>query len=158
MMKEHSFSVEWRYVVPPGNDVRIVIQQRTDGPFRKDKVGGTGHYYAAREEFTHSHGWRHIQGTATGGHASFDLAFAAAEAQWRALVVKPPLREGDRVRWVPQEALRNGQSVYCRDGTITDLRDGRRVMVRFDGLVEDVAIDALTLRQIAGATTKPPRP
>ena len=39
-MAHYSTSVEWRYVVPPRNDVRICIMQRTDGPFRVDRIAG----------------------------------------------------------------------------------------------------------------------
>ena len=48
-MSDHSFDVEWRYVVPPRNETRITIRQRQDGPFREDVVGGEGHYHVSVE-------------------------------------------------------------------------------------------------------------
>ena len=83
-MKDHSQSVEWRYVIPPANNVRVLIHPRLDGPFREDAVGGPGHYYTSVEELF-SGKWRHSSGSATGGHCSFEEAYAVAERQWKPL-------------------------------------------------------------------------
>lgn len=61
--------------------------------------------------------------------------------------------EGDRVRWVPDEANGNADHDCCQDGTISRF-DGQRVIVKFDKAVErdgfdaaqEVAIDPRTLR------------
>lgn len=62
-------------------------------------------------------------------------------------------REGDRVRWVPDEANGDANHACCQDGTISRF-DGHRVMVKLDEAVErdgfdaaqEVAIDPRTLR------------
>lgn len=62
-------------------------------------------------------------------------------------------REGDRVRWVPDEANGDADHACCQDGTISRF-DGQRVMVKLDESVErdgfdaakEVAIDPRTLR------------
>lgn len=80
-MRDYSFDVRWTYVVPPSNDVRVVITQRQDGPYSSDIVGGRGYYYTAVQKFGTE--WGHVPGSATGGHSSFEEAFAVAERQWK---------------------------------------------------------------------------
>lgn len=79
-MPQHSVDVTWRYVVPPRNDVQVTIMLRQDGPFRKDTIGGKGHYYTSIEDMVRGR-WCHREGS-TGGHATFDVAFAVAERAW----------------------------------------------------------------------------
>lgn len=50
-------------------------------------------------------------------------------------------REGDRVRWVPDEANGDANHACCQDGTITRF-DGQRLMVKFDDAVERDGFDA----------------
>lgn len=80
-MQDHTLNVQWRFAVPPANNVRIVIEQRRDGPFRKHTVGGDGHYYTSVERYV-GHEWKHITGTATGGHHSYQVAERVAAEQW----------------------------------------------------------------------------
>lgn len=87
-MRDHSFDVTWLYVVPPANTQRIAITQRQDGPFRRDTVGGRGHYYTYREELVAGHHWTRVTGSATGGHASFEIAYDIAERAWRTAIAK----------------------------------------------------------------------
>lgn len=62
-------------------------------------------------------------------------------------------REGDRVRWVPEEANGDTDHACCQDGTISRF-DGRRVMVKIDETVarhgfdgaQEVAVDPRTVR------------
>lgn len=83
-MAEHRVSVEWRFVVPPQNTTRVVIMQRTDGPFAKDAVGRAGHYYVSVET-NEGKGWRHVKGSSSGGHMNQDIAVEAAEEVWNQL-------------------------------------------------------------------------
>ena len=88
-MGEHSFCVQWRFVVPPDNTFRIVVMQRRDGPFRKDLIGGAGHYYTSVEAYHSIEGrWNHMPGSSSGGYASFESAMQAAEGMWRAAAPK----------------------------------------------------------------------
>jgi hypothetical protein len=62
-------------------------------------------------------------------------------------------REGDRVRWVPDEANGDANHACCQDGTISRF-DGQRVMIKLDEAVErdgfddaqEVAINPRTVR------------
>lgn len=81
LMREHSLEVRWFYVVPPFNVVRVVITQRQDGPYSGDVVGGPGYYYTSVQKFDKD--WGHVVGSATGGHRSFEEAYAVAERQWK---------------------------------------------------------------------------
>lgn len=89
-MAEHSFSVEWRFVVPPDNTHRIVIHQRQDGRFRANTVGGRGYYCTSIEAITDDYGggWAHMPGSSTGGHPSFQIAMEIAERKWREVVAQ----------------------------------------------------------------------
>jgi hypothetical protein len=79
-MDDHSFDVTWRFAVPPGNSMRVVITQRRDGAFRRDEVGGRGHYYVSREVLTDK--WEHVNGSACGGYSSYGMAHRVAEGLW----------------------------------------------------------------------------
>ena len=81
-MGEHSTEVIWHYVVPPRNDVRVVITQRQDGPFRGDAIAGRGHYYVSVEELVRGC-WRHTDGSTQGGFSTFKAAYDVASAQWQ---------------------------------------------------------------------------
>lgn len=80
-MDDHSLHIDWTYVVPPANSVRIVIQQRRDGPFHKDAERGRGHYYIGVERYN-GDTWRHVPGSSGGGFHSFEEAHRAAAARW----------------------------------------------------------------------------
>lgn len=86
-MRDHSFTCEWRFVVPPANTRRVVISQRQDGPFRSDTTGGQGFYHTSMETLAGGR-WEHVPGSATGGHKSYAAAFAVAERAWRAAITK----------------------------------------------------------------------
>ena len=81
-MSDHSFDVEWRYVVPPRNETRITISQRQDGPFREDVVGGEGHYHVSVEVYWRGQ-WVHREGSSSGAYSSWQEAFLAAIAKWQ---------------------------------------------------------------------------
>lgn len=82
-MNDHSFDVEWRFVVPPHNTHRIVISQRQDGPFRPDSVGGRGNYSVSTECLDTSTGlWAHVSASASGGYNDYDQAHRVASERW----------------------------------------------------------------------------
>ena len=86
-MADHSVSVEWRFVVPPMNNRRILVSQRQDGVFRGDTVGGAGHYHTSVEAYVDGQ-WVHIPGSSTGAHVNRESAMEVAESQWRGYVAQ----------------------------------------------------------------------
>lgn len=83
-MRDHSFDVTWRFVVPPANVERLVITQRQDGPFRADTVAGRGHYYVSQERMVNGR-WEHVEGSSIGALAGFADACGRAEVVWTRL-------------------------------------------------------------------------
>lgn len=82
-MNDHSDNVQWRFVVPPANVSRVVISQRQDGPFRKDTIGGQGHYYVSAEVLdTRTSIWKHVPGSSGGGYPDFKTAHRLASEKW----------------------------------------------------------------------------
>ncbi len=86
-MDAHATEVVWTFVVPPSNSHRVQITQRKDGPFHDDKVGGDGYYYVSKEwHDSQTNLWRHVVGSASGGHASWAVAHRVATEVWNRAV------------------------------------------------------------------------
>lgn len=86
-MNDHSDNVEWRFVVPPENAIRVVISQRQDGPFRQDAIGRDGHYYVSAEILdVRTSIWKHAPGSSGGGYPDFKTAHRLASEKWAAII------------------------------------------------------------------------
>jgi hypothetical protein len=84
-VNNHKTEVQWTYTVPPHNDARVLITQRQDSPFSRHVVGGKGHYYTSVELLIRGQ-WAHSEGSASGGHRTFEEAYEQAESQWTDLL------------------------------------------------------------------------
>ncbi len=82
-MNLHATIRSWRYTVPPNNLINVVITQRTDGPFRSGAdTPGAQCFYVGAERWD-GRQWHLMDGTSSGDHSSWEIAFAEAVKLWK---------------------------------------------------------------------------